>query len=474
MKYLCGELDDRTAVVRERNMFSDIIKHIAVGLPQGSALGPIGFNCMSGTITQVIKDVPGAQITLFADDCLVLLTQPSLEEAKKATTAIMQNISRWADINGLVLAPAKCSYMIIDKEGKGHIDVEIKGKTYKIKQENSIKYLGFRFNSNLDFKRQINHLKGKLSEIRLSMINVMRVIDREKALKVARSLIYGNLNYGAEITPIQSPKTYREIDRMIVQIIEDICGWEPRSNNRTSNRKAFHETNWMNYQNLHQLCILRFINRVLVNGVPNQLFSNVNKLFYWNDNGSCRKRVKFYSGEAEAERIIKAGEGQVQEMVIRENDKNKDKTMFPYNAVEIFNALPNNIKRTIGTEDFSESVASFYKNKCQHRINKDPKKCSGCIEKNILDEYVEVEYTGNSVLFGDSVQFDPISFAACRADARNSVDVGNVMNNINRSINISIKQQKTWNQLIQIENSIFEEKLEKRDAYKSHKHDINF
>merc|ERR1711911_329154 len=137
------------------------------------------------------------------------------------------------------------------------------------------------------------------------MINVMRVIDREKALKVARSLIYGNLNYGAEITPIQSPKTYREIDRMIVQIIEDICGWEPRSNNRTSNRKAFHEANWMNYQNLHQLCILRFINRVLVNGVPNQLFNNVNKLFYWNDHGSCRKRVKFYSGEAEAERILK-------------------------------------------------------------------------------------------------------------------------------------------------------------------------
>merc|ERR1711917_46489 len=110
MKYLCGELDNRTAVVRERNMFSNIIKHIAVGLPQGSALGPIGFNCMSGTITEVIKNVPGAQITLFADDCIVLLTQPSLEEAKNATQTIMSSISRWSDINGLVLAPAKERY----------------------------------------------------------------------------------------------------------------------------------------------------------------------------------------------------------------------------------------------------------------------------------------------------------------------------------------------------------------------------
>ena len=468
LKYLCGELDDRTAVVREKNMFSDIIKHIAVGLPQGSALGPIGFNCMSGTITQVIKNVPNAQITLFADDCLVLLTEPNLAKAKESTQILMQEISKWADVNGLVLAPSKCNYLIIGKEGDDHIDVELKGVVHQIKQVNKVKYLGFRFDSGLCFKKQINHLKGKLIEIRTSMINVMRVIDREKALKVARSLIYGNLNYGAEITPLQTPKTYREIDRMIVQIVEDIFGWEPRKNNFTSNRKAFNETGWINYMNLHHMCILRFVNRILVNGVPNQVFENVSKFFYWEDEGICRKRVQFNSGLAEAERILKINQKQVQKMVIKKSEENNDKTMFPYNAVELFNALPNHIREIIGTEDFGPAVANFYKSKCQHRIGNDPKKCKGCIEKEILNEEAEIEYTG----FG--LQFDPVSFAGYRADARTNKEIGNIMNNINKNIATSIKQKETWDQLVQVESEIWLEKQKTIDCFTKNKGKNNY
>ena len=462
LKYLCGELDNRTAVVREKNMFSDIIKHIAVGLPQGSALGPIGFNCMSGTITEVIKNVSGAQITLFADDCIVLLTQPSLEEAKEATQTIMNNISRWADINGLVLAPDKCSYMVLGKKGNSNIEVEIKGKTHKIPQENNIKYLGFRFDHNLDFKKQINHLKGKLSEIRTAIINVMSVVDREKACNVARALIYGNLNYGAEITPIQNDNTYKEIDRMIVRIIEDIYGMKPKKNNRTSYRRAFHEVGWINYKHLHQLCILRFVNRILLNGKPNNLFDKVQKLFYWKEGNKHFKRVKFNSGEAEAERIYKAGEGQIQTMILKDEDKNCNLQMFPYNAVTIFNELPRHIKETVGTDTFAEMIAEHFKSKCQHRVDKNPKSCTGCKIQQELDEVIEIEYTGLDI------NFDPVTFAAYRADARTMKDVGNMMINVNRAVNTSIKQEKAWKQLIKVEHGIWEERMN-TDALKSNK-----
>ena len=147
------------------------------------------------------------------------------------------------------------------------------------------------------------------------MNNVMAVIDRSRALGVARSLIYGNLNYGAEITPIQTDKTYRAIDKMIVQIVEDIFGWQPTRNNITSYRKAFHETGWMNYKHLHELCILRFTNRVLMNGVPNQLFRKVSRMFYWKEGEKCFKNVKFDCGVAEAERILKLGQNQEQKML---------------------------------------------------------------------------------------------------------------------------------------------------------------
>ena len=443
MKYLCGELDNRTAVVRENNQFSEIIQHIPVGLPQGSALGPIGFNCMSGTITGVIKNVSGAQITLFADDCLVLLTKRTLEEAREATQKIMGSISEWSDSNGLLLEPSKCTFTVIGKEGNDNIEVTIKNKLYKIKQENNNKYLGFRFDQNLKFGKQIKHLKYKLSEIRLSIINVMNVLNRKQTCKVARALIYGNLNYGAEIMPIQSNKIYKKIDRMIIRIIEDIHGWKPKANNKTDNQKAFKEVNWMNFKNLHELCILRFTNRILNNGTPNHIAEKINKLFYWKENGKIFKRMKFNSGEAEAERLIKVNNKQVPFM--RTTLKDVDMTMFPYNAIKLFNELPNDIKEKIGTDDFGAMVTDHYKLKCQHRVGKSPKRCQNCKELEILNSPVEMEYTG----FG--LQMDVVSFAGYRADARTNEDIGNVINNARKAIDAEIKQNKIWKQLVEVE-----------------------
>ena len=80
----------------------------------------------------------------------------------------------------------------------------------------------------------------------------MSVVDREKTCNVARSLIYGNLNYGAEIMPLQTNNTYKDIDRLIVRIIEDIFGFQPKKNDRTSYRKAFQEAGWLNYKHLHE------------------------------------------------------------------------------------------------------------------------------------------------------------------------------------------------------------------------------
>ena len=443
LKYLCGELDNRTAVVRENNEFSEVIEHIPVGLPQGSALGPIGFNCMSGTITGVIKNVEGAKITLFADDCLVTMTKKTIEEAKEATQKIMGSISEWSDSNGLLLEPSKCTFTVIGKEGNDTIEVNIKGKKYKIKQENHNKYLGFRFDQNLSFHKQINHLKFKLSEIRISIINVMNVISRKQACKVARALIYGNLNYGAEIMPIQADKVYKKIDRMIIRIIEDIYGWKPKANNKTNNQKAFAEVKWINFKNLHELSIMRFTNRILMNGTPETIFEKINKMFYWKENDRCFKNMKFCSGEAEAERLIRIGENKIPHM--KADTVGKDVNLFPYNAIKIFNELPRDIKERIGTRDFSTMVTDHYKTKCQHRIGKSPKHCQNCRELEMLDAPIDIEYTGYGL------QFDVVSFAGYRADARTNKDIGNVINNARKSIEQDIKKETAWKQLVEVE-----------------------
>ena len=250
------------------------------------------------------------------------------------------------------------------------------------------------------------------------------------------------------------------MDRLIVRIIEDIYGWRPTRNNRTSNRKAFHETGWMNYKNLHELCILRFMNRILMNGVPNQLFSKVSKMFYWKEGSKYFKHVKFDSGEAEAERILKLGQGHKQTMIIKEKDINKD--MFPYNTVPLFEKLPEYIKETVGTKHFTEMLVSHYKNKCQHRVGKPMNKCTTCIDRAILEKPLDIKYTGYNI------QFDPMSYAAYRANCLTMEDVGNVLNNINKTINMNIKQEKTWKQLVKVQEDDWNESKNK-DSLKNRK-----
>ena len=288
------------------------------------------------------------------------------------------------------------------------------------------------------------------------MINVMRVISRIQACGVARALIYGNLTYGAEITPIQSDKTYKKMDRLIIRIIEDIYGWKSTKCNRTNNQKAFYEAGWMNYKNLHELCILRFLNRILMNGIPNQIFDKITKFFYWDENGKHFKKMKFCSGLAEAERLVKIEDGHTPVMVNK--DGNKDMKLFPYNAIKIFNDLPKDIKDRIGTKSFATEVANYYKMKCQHRVGKPPSRCDNCKELALLNKPVDMEYTGEELCL------DLVSFAGFRANCNSMKEIGNVIRNAKKTVITEIKQKEVWEQLVKVGDIETERRLEKEDT----------
>ena len=168
--------------------------------------------------------------------------------------------------------------------------------------------------------------------------------------------------------------------------------------------------------------------------------------------------VLFNSGEAEAERIYKAGQGQIQTMILKDENKRCDQTMFPYNAIPLFNELPVYIKETIGTEAFTEMLTEHYKNKCQHRVGKNPKSCSGCKYNEMLNEPIEVDYMTVDRNGRLEISFDTVTYASYRADSRTMKDVGNVMINVNKAVNTSIRQEKSWKQLVKVEETIWEDR----------------
>ena len=199
-----------------------------------------------------------------------------------------------------------------------------------------------------------------------------------------------------------------------------------------------------------------------MNGVPNKLFEKVQKLFYWKEGEKYFKNVIFDSGEAEVERILRAGQGQTQTMRLKEENKKCNQDMFPYNAIPLFNELPNHIKVTIGTNSFTEMLTEYYKNKCQHRVDKSASSCSGCKIKKELDEVIEIDF------MDIDTNFDAVSLAAYKAEVKNMKEIGNMMINVNKAVNTAFKQEKTWKQLVKIENAIWEER-KNTDALKNKK-----
>ena len=99
---------------------------------------------------------------------------------------------------------------------------------------------------------------------------------------------------------------------------------------------------------------------------------------------------------------------------------------------------------------------------CKISFGKSPKNCSACVENEILEAPVDVEY------FDMELQFDPVSLASYRAQCSSMKEVGNMMNNINRTINSNLQQEKTWKNLVKVEIEEWEIRHNK-DSFKSNK-----
>ena len=67
----------------------------------------------------------------------------------------------------------------------------------------------------------------------------------------------------------------------------------------------------------------------------------------------------------------------------------------------------------------------------------------------ILEKPLDIKYTGLNI------QFDPVSYAAYRAECLTMKEVGNMINNVNKTINLNMKQAENWKKLVKVENDIW-------------------
>ena len=153
-------LSDRQQFVRLGNAESSS-RVITCSIPQGSNLGPLLFLLF-------INDFPNSsqlfKFSLFADDSTLTVTfSKGHFDVTGTLNSELESINSWLNSNKIVINADKTKYINFAYRSSIQLDL-IKIGGSRIKETESIKFLGVYLDKNLSFRSHINYISKKLSK----------------------------------------------------------------------------------------------------------------------------------------------------------------------------------------------------------------------------------------------------------------------------------------------------------------------
>ena len=188
-KLLENYLTNRTQVTIVNNAKSNP-KLITCGVPQGSILGPLLFNLY-------INDLPNhsaATTRLFADDACLCFSHKDPNTLQTQINRELSKTNDWLKINKLTANYSKTNYIIFTKKRINfNFNIIMGGQV--LERVNDTKYLGVTLDKDLNWKKNIEMVKSKVSR-GCYIISKLRYYTNLETLKIIYySLIYPHLMY---------------------------------------------------------------------------------------------------------------------------------------------------------------------------------------------------------------------------------------------------------------------------------------
>nr|WP_253308705.1 reverse transcriptase family protein [Rickettsia endosymbiont of Ceutorhynchus assimilis] len=173
LKIMQSYLANRSQRVRVDGVLSERME-LAVGVPQGSALGPLLFLIYINNLTECGDDT--VSFVLFADDTTCSVRLKTCEEIGGRTCEMQSAVSEWFLANNLILNESKTKRMVFSLR-----DCETDLET-----EDEVRFLGVILDSKLKWDCHIDSLAAKISK----SVFVLRSLSNAVSNKILRTAYF--------------------------------------------------------------------------------------------------------------------------------------------------------------------------------------------------------------------------------------------------------------------------------------------
>lgn len=186
LAFLESFLRDRRMCVRVGGALSEE-RHVDVGVPQGSVLGPLLFVIFVNEMPEYVKR---GNVVMFADDTSVVVSAGTPAELKTSVNEAIRQFKYWCSSNNLILNLDKSVYIHFKSStARDSVPVE------NIRRYEGTKFLGLMLDEIIRWCDHVDHVTKKLNSVYYVISQLRNEFETSTLLTVYYSMAYCHLNY---------------------------------------------------------------------------------------------------------------------------------------------------------------------------------------------------------------------------------------------------------------------------------------